>query len=377
MIKINYIRKSYVFFIPVILIFFSGFASAEFLDDAPYWFWAEKWEGELSVEYKEKYEAKAGGAEHRWEARGTIEVKSAVFEDRGLEYNLVSYSSSGNNALVTWWKKEDAVGVGEKGYFEAFTVDKGETNTAIDTDSVILMDIETGVFRINLLLPENIEIPLNRKYHFQGEGADGEKYWKIVEDETYQSTKIPHFMGQVEKEFPEPGNGFDDMEDMNDGDYELYTFSYRLQPSYDETKWREEYLKLLRSQRQRYKDKWESIKEKADSNSIIYRAAERTLNNLESWLNVLADDGIRVCKALVDGKAPGLLSRIKKDYSSYVVRDVKRGASSTANTIHRYLYHFYDSDANSIYAIYERLPYELKQLYTLERLKALNDAFLD
>jgi len=328
---------------------------------------------------KDKYENSSGSAKHSIERRGTITVKDAIFANRGMKYNLVFYNGSGSGADVTWWSRDEVYGAGETGYVEAYTIDKGDGATRLNSDTQILMDMETGVFRIELVLPEDFEVQIRRTYHFHGEGTTGEGYWNIVEDENYEESQVPYFMGLVEREFPNSGNGFDDTEDMNDGDYDVYTFTYNLQPTYDEAKWRQDYLDILRVQRQRYAKKWEDILENctcADSNCIVCRASKRALDDMESWINYLADDGMRVCRALVEGKAPGLLSRIKSDYTQYIVRHVKSGAANTCNIVHQFLYHFYDARATStIDAIYNRLPSELKQLYTKEHLLELSNAF--
>ncbi len=359
---------------------FSTLVAAEFLDDAPYWFWAEKWEGELSVDFKDlDVENGPDNFQHHIESRGRIEVKNAIFKNKALKYDLLSYKSSGSNAQVTWWEKADVVGAGKKGYFAAFTVDNGQEKTSIDADSLIMLDIEKGIYQIDLILPLDFEITLKRKYHFQGEGIDGGRYWNIVEDENFQETEYPNLMGTVKKEFPEPGNGFAESIDMNDGSYQQYTFYYQLAPIYDQSKWREDYLLILRSQRQSYLKMWNDILENCgceDGNCIICRSANKTLESLEEWLNYLADDGVRVCDLLSQGKAPGLLPLIKRDYSQYIVRHVKKGPAYTANIIHKFLYHFYDSQATgSIDAIYNRLPTELKQLYSKEKLVKLNNAY--
>ncbi len=159
----------------------------------------------------------------------------------------------------------------------------------------------------------------------------------------------------------------------------MYEFKYNLQPQYDREQWREEYLQTLQLKRVRYTKMWQDIQNKCEigeMSGVMCRTADSVLDKMENWLNYLADDGIRVCEALLSKEAPGLLARIKDEYTGRADKYVMKGAAPTCGLVHDYLFSFYDLGATgTIYAIYERLPAELKQLYTLEQLNGLNSAF--
>ncbi|MFW6036104.1 MAG: hypothetical protein ACOCRZ_07610 [Halothermotrichaceae bacterium] len=354
--------------------------SADFLDDAPYWFWASSWEGELTVEYKQTFKQNLPNVGHQAEERSSMELEAAVFTDRLLKKDLVWYQSS-SNALVNYWLKENFTGAGSEEYLEAFRVDKGEVNSTVDQDSKIYLDFDNQTFSIILDLPLELEIPLTRTAHLFMEVYDEEKtIWQMEKDDTYNESKLPTIRGWVEdKEFPERGKGLSGVEDMSSSPDTIYNFHYDLQPVYDESEWLEEYKEILQRERQSYLNMWENILDNCDcdgSSCIVCRAADRSINKTNSWINVLAEDGIRVCRALVDGEVPGLLSLMESHYTKSIPRYIKRGPADTCKIIHRYLYTFFDSKAtDSNDSIYNRLPVEMKQLYSRDTLKHLSENF--
>ncbi len=193
------------------------------LDDAPYWFWADEWKGELYVFYRDVYEIKKTFAEGYFNYKdveeGEVTASSVSFDKSKVKLTFKRWRGGGNVASVLWKEEEPAGGFSQNaegyGKLDALNVIHGQANTFLDMESEVVIDIEEKAFRITLLLPVEFEMETKKDCYAILEGTDegGQRQYKFTEK---SEPVLPSLRGEVVSELPETGEGFQGTEDMND-----------------------------------------------------------------------------------------------------------------------------------------------------------------
>ena len=179
--------------------------------------------------------------------------------------------------------------------------------------------------------------------------------------------------GRDERELPEDGPAL-----SGEVHYEVRapvvanTLQWDLEPHYEPERWKSEYASLLRDRREFMvrKSMWEEIDQKCargEMRGIACRAATRMLRNYEATINRWVNDCERIQAALLHQTVTPLLTR-----SSVFDYSVLQGPVDFCWFTHKSLCSFIPKmPAGSTIWFRERLPAELKALYTVRDLDRL------